>query len=135
MNLGEVDATGNWESQPKIEFVGSTESRPTNRKFLQNPPARHRRLNHHQFGDVLGREQTDQALHAVEHWHSRAVAFLHDAKRLFEASPGRDRGNIATYHVTDAKRRIILPQRRDQIVPRQHASDVSRFIYDRKIVL
>src|SRR6266496_3055994 len=135
MNLGEVDATGNRESQLRTEFVGSTESRPTSGKFLLNAATRHRRLNHHQLGDVLGREQTDQALHAVEHWHSRAVAFLHDAERFFETRSSRDGRNVAPHDIAYVKRRIVLPQRRDQIVPCEHTGDVSRLVNHWKIVL
>jgi hypothetical protein len=47
MNLRKVDVAGNLESQLRTEFVGSTESRPTDRKFLQNAATRHSRLNHH----------------------------------------------------------------------------------------
>src|SRR5207245_1514735 len=79
---------------------------------LHRAAARERGLHHHQFAHVLRREQTDQAFHAVEHGHCRAMALLHDAERFFKACAGGDGGNIAPHPITHPNPRIIFAQSR-----------------------
>ena len=86
------------------------------------------------LGDNIIEASIAQAVKDFEAQEKGAKILLkqvHDAERFVEWRAGRHRRHTARHHVADPQVRIILSQRRDQVVSQQHAADCAVRIDDR----